>query len=104
MQLIHERINGKLPLIGVGGLLSGEQIRAAFQTGWAEFIGLGKAVMVNPNIATLLKENRDNEIATELDPTRADQYGMPDILWGLCQQGGAWLPPVKGQDWKPLDI
>ena len=104
MQLIHERINGKLPLISVGGLLSGEQIRAAFQTGWAEFIGLGKAVMVNPNIATLLKENRDNEIATELDPTRADQYGMPDILWGLCQQGGAWLPPVKGQEWKPLDI
>ncbi|KAE9540207.1 NADH-dependent flavin oxidoreductase [Ursidibacter maritimus] len=104
MQLIHERINGKLPLIGLGALLSGKQIRAAFQTGWAEFIGLGKAVMVTPNIATLLKENRDSEITTELDPTRADQYGIPDFLWSLCQQGGAWLPPVKGHDWKPVDI
>lgn len=104
IQLIHERINGRLPLIGVGGLLSGKQIRSAFQTGWAEFIGLGKAVMINANIATLLKENRDTEIVSELDPNRKDQYGMPDLLWSLCQQGGPWLPPVKGQDWKPLDI
>lgn len=105
MQLVHERINGKLPLIGVGSLFTAEQINEAFNTGWAEFIALGKTVMINPAIATLIKEGREEDIITELDPTREDQYGMPDILWGLCQQGGAWLPPVKGQnDWKPLDI
>lgn len=105
MQLVHERINGKLPLIGVGSLFTADQISSAFNTGWAEFIALGKTVMINPTIATLIKEGRENEITTTLDPNRADQYGMPDILWGLCQQGGAWLPPLKGQqEWQPLDI
>lgn len=105
MQLVHERINGKLPLIGVGSLFTAEQISQAFNTGWAEFIALGKTVMINPTIATLIKEGKENEITTELDPTRADQYGIPDILWGLCQQGGAWLPPLKGQkDWQPVDV
>lgn len=35
MQLIRERIGGKLPFIGVGSLFSAEQILAAYQTGWA---------------------------------------------------------------------
>ncbi|VEG13452.1 NADH-dependent flavin oxidoreductase [Moraxella cuniculi] len=104
MQLVHQHINGRLPLIGVGNLISGRQIREAFQTGWAEFVALGKTVMLNPNVATLLKENRDSEIITELDPTQADQYGIPDVLWGYCQQGEAWLPPLKGADWQPMDI
>ena len=29
MQFIHERINGKLPLIGVGNLFTADQILAA---------------------------------------------------------------------------
>lgn len=104
MQLVHQHINGRLPLIGVGNLLTGEQIRKAYATGWAEFIALGKAVMLNPNVATLLKENRDSEIVSELDPQQADHYGIPDRLWGYCVQGGAWLPPLKGQSWQPMDI
>lgn len=104
MALVHEHLAGRLPLIGVGNLLSGQQIRAAAQSGWAEFIALGKAVLLNPNIATLLQAQRDSEIVTELDPEQADHYGIPDVLWGYCQQGGAWLPPLKGQAWQPMDI
>lgn len=104
MQLIHERIGGKLPLIGVGSLFSAEQILAAYQTGWAEFIALGKAVMINPNIATLIRENRTDEIVTELDPTKADHYGIPSRLWAMSVEGGAWLPPVKGKEWQAVDI
>lgn len=104
MQLIHERISGKLPLIGVGNLFTAEQILAAYQTGWAEFIALGKTVMINPNLATLIRENRTDEIVTELDPTKADHYGIPSRLWAFCIAGGAWLPPVKGKEWQPMDI
>lgn len=104
MQLIHERIDGRLPLIGVGTLLSATQIRAAWQTGWAEFIGLGKAVLLNPGLASLLEGGKDSTIITELDPTRPDRYGMPARLWQLCLQGPGWLPPVKARAWQPLDV
>lgn len=91
-------------MIGVGNLFTAEQILNAFNSGWAEFIGLGKTVMINPTIATLIVNGRENDIVSELDPDKADHYGIPDLLWGMCVKGGAWLPPVKGQsDWQPLD-
>ena len=105
MQFIHERINGKLPLIGVGNLFTADQILAAYETGWAEFIALGKTVMINPHITTQIREGREAEIETQLDPTRADHYGLPDTLWGFASNGTqSWLPPVKGAEWKPMDI
>ena len=105
MQFIHERINGKLPLIGVGNLFTADQILAAYETGWAEFIALGKTVMINPHIATQIREGREAEIETQLDPTRADHYGLPDTLWGFASSGTqSWLPPVKDAEWKPMDI
>ena len=105
MQFIHERINGKLQLIGVGNLFTADQILATYETGWAEFIALGKTVMINPHIATQIREGREDEIETQLDPTRADHYGLPDTLWGFASSGTqSWLPPVKGAEWKPMDI
>ena len=104
MQFIHDRINGKLPLIGVGNLFTADDILAAFETGWAEFIALGKTVMINPHIATQISEGCEAEIETQLDPTRADHYGFPDILWEFSASGTqSWLPPVKGAEWKPVD-
>ena len=105
VQLVHERIGGRLPLIGVGNLFTAEQIIAAYNTGWAEFIALGKTVMINPTIATLIKNGKESEIVTVLDPKKEDQYGIKGILWDLCTKGGAWLPPLDGkQDWAPLDV
>lgn len=104
LQLVHERIDGKLPLIGVGNLFSAEQILAAYQTGWAEFIALGKTVMINPTIATLMANGREDEIVTTLDTTKVDHYGIPDFLWSRCVEGGEWLPPIAGKDWSPRDV
>ncbi|TDQ57976.1 2,4-dienoyl-CoA reductase-like NADH-dependent reductase (Old Yellow Enzyme family) [Mesocricetibacter intestinalis] len=104
MAAIHQRTVGKIALIGVGNLFSADQVLAAYQTGWAEFIDVGKTVMLNPQFAKLIADGRENEIVVELDPARPDHYGIPDHLWQLCVQGGDWLPPLKGKGWQPLDI
>ncbi|MDO4895189.1 NADH-dependent flavin oxidoreductase [Moraxella sp.] len=104
IEQIHARIGGKLPLIGVGNLLTGQAIENAFETGFCEFLALGKAVMLNPNIATLLKEKCYDEIVSEFDPERADHYGYPDLLWQYNCDGGNWLPPVKGKPHTPLNV
>ncbi|MDO5090193.1 MAG: NADH-dependent flavin oxidoreductase [Cardiobacteriaceae bacterium] len=95
MHLLHSHINGRIPLIGVGNLLDRPAILSAWESGWAEFIGLGKAVMLNPDLAELLIEGKDGDIITELDPARADRYGIPERLWQLCLKAPDWLPPLK---------
>ena len=53
-------------------------------------------VIINPNIGTLIAENREEEIVTELDPEREDRYDLGDFLWGQVEQGGhRLLPPLK---------
>ncbi|MCW9714622.1 NADH-dependent flavin oxidoreductase [Avibacterium sp. 21-594] len=104
LALIHQQLNGRLPLIGVGNLFTAEQLLAALDTGWVEFVAVGKSVMINPTLATLIKEGKTQEIITALDPEKADHYDIPDVLWSLCVKGSPWLPPVKGQDWQPVDL
>ena len=104
MELLHERIAGRLPLIGVGNLYTGGDIAKAFNTGWAEFIALGKTVMINPDLADLLREGRDADIQTDLDPDRADHYRLPNALWQRCLTNSPWLPPVKGMERQIVDI
>lgn len=74
MQLFHQRLAGKLPLIGVGSLYTGKQIRGAYQTGWAEFIALGRAVMLNPELIQLIQTGHDEAIETTFDWRHADRY------------------------------
>lgn len=105
MQLLHQHINGRVPLIGVGCLFTADQILAAYQTGWTEFIAVGKAVMMNPDLATLIANGREAEIITEIDPNKADHYRIPSNLWQQNMKHLAYLPPVKGNpEWKSVDI
>ena len=105
IEQLHQRINGKLPLIGVGNLYTPSQAADALATGWAEFIALGKTLLINPHWAELTEQGRDDDIQTELDPERAESYRLPARMLGLTLQGTqAWLPPIKGMERKILDI
>ena len=105
MQLMHERINGKLPLIGVGNLFTADQILEAYLTGWAEFIALGKTVMMNPDLIRLISSGQEARIVTAVDPAKEDRYRIPDNLWRQNMQRLSYLPPVKDDDsWQSPDI
>ncbi|CAJ2236889.1 NADH-dependent flavin oxidoreductase [Companilactobacillus paralimentarius] len=93
MQVLHEHINGRLPLIGVGKLYTADEMIEAYKTGWAEFIALGKTVMLNPNLIDLIKSGRESEIQTKFDWAKADFYRYtPAMLYGTLQ----------GMDFYPL--
>ncbi|WP_421671094.1 NADH-dependent flavin oxidoreductase [Rahnella sp. EDr1-12] len=105
MQLMHERINGKLPLIGVGNLFTADQILDAYQTGWAEFIATGKTVMMNPDLIRLIASGEEDKIVTAIDPHKEDRYRIPDNLWNQNMQRLSYLPPVKDDvNWQSPDI
>lgn len=74
MQVYHDRIDGKLPLIGVGSLKTADQILDAYNTGWADLIAVGRAVMLNPNLIELIKNDREDEIETKFNWTHASKY------------------------------
>ena len=95
LKLIHQETRGKIALIGVGGLYSYKDFNRALKSEFSDFIGTGRASMLNKNLGTLLKEERKDEINLVLDPVHPEKYSIPNLLWSLCIKGGDWLPPIK---------
>lgn len=97
LKIIHDALEGKMPLIGVGSIFSEKDFKDAINSGLSEFVGIGKSIMMTPHLGTLLFEGRGSEIETELDLTKSDHYGIPATLWNMCSKAEDWLPPVKGK-------
>ncbi|MBF0804548.1 hypothetical protein IR141_09425 [Neisseria sp. 19428wB4_WF04] len=90
LDLIHERIGGACPLIGVGNLFTADDALNVLDTGWVEFVGMGKAVLINSDFATLIYQGREADIATEIDSGHADRCGCPRSKAGKMM-GNRWM-------------
>ncbi len=91
IDLIKERINGRIPLIGVGSLYSAEEVAEAKATG-VPLIGMGRELLIDPEFVTKIKEGREDEIISMIDPAREDHHGIPDPLWNIILQTKGWVP------------
>ena len=91
LKLIHDELKGKMALIGVGGLLSSEDLNKALDSGFADFIAVGRALMLNKDLGTLLKEGKGDKLNLEIDPEHPEQFNIPKVLWGQSIQEGSWL-------------
>ena len=97
LKLIHEITKGKVALIGVGGLYTDKDFNKALNSGYSEFIGAGRASLLNKDLGILLKEGKGDKINLVLEPEHPEKYDLPKTLLDLCVKGGDWLPPVKSK-------
>ena len=91
LKLIHDEIKGKMALIGVGSLFSYDDLKKALDSGYVDFIGVARALMLNKDLGILLKEGKVNKINLEIDPEHPEKFNLPKILWGMSIQEGSWL-------------
>ncbi|WP_025858336.1 NADH-dependent flavin oxidoreductase [Pseudomonas sp. CHM02] len=95
MQIVHDHIAGRVPFMGAGNLYTADDMLAAYQTGWAEFIAIGKSIMLNPNLIELILNDREAEIETSFDWEKKDFYRYtPAMLQGTLA-GTDFFPPSK---------
>ena len=95
LKIIHEETKGKVALIGIGGLLSEKDFNSAINSGFSEFIAVGRASILNKNLGIILGKGKGDQIILELDPEHPEKYDIPSNLWEMCLTGQEWLPPLK---------
>ncbi|MDU0348222.1 NADH-dependent flavin oxidoreductase [Actinomyces sp. MRS3W] len=95
MQLLHERIGGRLPLIGVGNLYTADDMIHAWNTGWAELLAIGKSVLLNPHLVELIRTGREDEIETTFDWDKADSYRYTQAMLDGTRMGTDFYPRSK---------
>jgi len=101
LKIIHDVTKEKMPVIGVGRLRTENDLNKAMDSGFAEFIAVGTASMINKDFGILLKENKGDKIEVEIDPENPEKYKMATPFWKMCLEG--FMAPVKGKVYKEYD-
>ncbi|WP_126330481.1 NADH-dependent flavin oxidoreductase [Moraxella cuniculi] len=95
MQVVHDRINGRLPFLGSGNLYTADDMLKAYQTGWVESVSIGKSIMLNPNLVGLIETGHEEEIQTTFDWEKADSYRYTPAMLQGTMAGTDFYPPSK---------
>lgn len=94
-ELITEYVNGRVPVIGVGSILTPDDALAVLETGQTDFVAVGRALVVDPNWVEKAKSDQSDQIKkyfTENDQLTA---AVPSPLWKLILEIEGWFPVQK---------
>lgn len=92
LKLIHQWINGRMPLIGIGSIFTAEDALNAVENIGVEFVALGREILLDYDFVAKIKEGREDEIINAFDPNREDQHYLTPNLWEQFNQGFYPLP------------
>jgi 2,4-dienoyl-CoA reductase-like NADH-dependent reductase (Old Yellow Enzyme family) len=93
IDLIRERVGGRVPVIGVGQLYTADDALKARNTG-TELIALGRPLIMEPDWVEKVQQERAAEIRVALNPADRDQLAIPDPMWEMIEAAPGWVPMV----------
>ncbi|WP_442598340.1 NADH-dependent flavin oxidoreductase [Neobacillus sp. D3-1R] len=93
LEIIHERVGDKVPVIGVGSIYSAEDAGRAIQTG-LPLLALGRELIIDPDWVQKVESGKENEIETKIDKNAQDRLVVPDPLWQAIVNSPGWFPGV----------
>ncbi|MEC0329283.1 NADH-dependent flavin oxidoreductase [Paenibacillus macerans] len=80
IEIIKSITGDRIPLLGAGELRTPEDAAAARQTG-VEFIGIGRALLMDPDWLEKARLGKEEEIRTELSRHDQEKLKIPGGLW-----------------------
>ncbi len=93
IEYLLEKINNRVPLIGVGSLYTAEDARKAFETG-IPLLALGRELLIDPDWVQKIENGKEDEIVTKLDKEKQEELVIPDPLWKMIWNRPGWVPGV----------
>ncbi|MFD2329078.1 NADH-dependent flavin oxidoreductase [Cohnella sp. GCM10020058] len=91
--MIQERVGDRIPVIGVGGLWTPEDVVQALATG-IPLVGLGRAMLLNPDWVEKVRTGRQADITTMLSRSSQKTLRIPDVMWGMITSVPGWFNVV----------
>ncbi|KAF1297387.1 NADH-dependent flavin oxidoreductase [Enterococcus sp. JM4C] len=80
---IHDKINGRLPLIGVGDVRTRQDAEAILEN--AELSAVGRAVLIDPHWAQKVLDNKEDLIRRELSIYDKEELKISNGVWAFLQ-------------------
>ena len=94
LELIQDRVGARVPVIGVGSILTPDDALAALKTG-VPLISLGRELIMDPDWVQKVKEGNVSEIRTVLTRDDQEKLVVPNDLWQAIMNTPGWFPVVE---------
>ncbi|AGK52599.1 NADH-dependent flavin oxidoreductase [Bacillus sp. 1NLA3E] len=94
IEIILERIGMRVPVIGVGSILSADDALKAFQTGVA-LIALGRELIIDPDWVQKVENGTEDQIEMKIDKGAQERLEIPNPLWQVIIHSPGWFPEVE---------
>ncbi|MEK3720120.1 NADH-dependent flavin oxidoreductase [Paenibacillus sp. FSL H8-0034] len=91
--MVQERVGNRVPVIGVGGLSTPDDVVKALETG-IPLVTMGHALIMEPKWVEKVQSGQEKKIRTTLPRTAQKELVVPDILWGMITSIPGWFPVV----------
>ncbi len=91
---IIDQIHGRVPFIGVGSILTPEDAIKALDSG-AEFIALGRELIMEPDWVNKIQMEKSSEIRTTLSKRDREVLNIPEPLWNAIMNTPGWFPVIE---------
>lgn len=89
VQLIQEHIGSRVPVIGVGGLQTLQQVKEALEV--TPLVSLGHALIMDPDWLEKVRKSRDEEIFQAIHLSKKEQLDIPENLWNMVTNAPGWF-------------
>ncbi|CAM4106078.1 NADH-dependent flavin oxidoreductase [Flavobacterium antarcticum] len=93
-KVIAEKIGAVLPVIGVGGIHTPEEVQRVLGIG-IPLVAMGRELLMDPHWLIKVANNNTEQIRTELDVDTQDLLKIPNPLWELLVSREDWMPLKK---------
>ncbi|MFV0559669.1 MAG: NADH-dependent flavin oxidoreductase, partial [Enterococcus sp.] len=81
---VHEALQGKIPLVGVGGVRTRKDVETVLEN--AELVAVGQQLIVDPTWSEKLIEAKDNEMVTEPFEEAFKELYLPYPLYNFLEE------------------
>jgi 2,4-dienoyl-CoA reductase-like NADH-dependent reductase (Old Yellow Enzyme family) len=91
IEIILDRIDGRVPVIGVGSIYSAEDAAKAMTSG-VPLLALARELIIEPNWVQKVQEGKEEEIQTVLHKDDQERLVIPNGLWNAIVNTPGWFP------------
>ncbi|MDD2287014.1 MAG: NADH-dependent flavin oxidoreductase [Paludibacter sp.] len=92
-QTVYKSINDRIPMLLAGSILTPDDALEALH--YTDIAALGRAVIIDPEFVSKLRERRENKIEFSV-AGRFDKLGLSRVLQDFWKMENTPLPPLKG--------
>lgn len=78
LQYIHEKINGRIPLIGVGDVRTGDDAKSVLND--AELVAIGRAILIDPHWTSKVLSGNEDTIRTYIASQDREELVLPETI------------------------